>query len=86
MGEHQDEISIVDLYANQKVMIQRMDSQEDIQKENHKENRAAIHSTRNEMQKISNEVWKLKIKIAGYSAVGGAIAAVVGHLIDKAMK
>lgn len=81
-----DEISLIDLYANQKVMISRQDSVEKTTASNHTENQKVQNKLSEDILKVANEVWKLKIKIAGYSAVGGAIAAIIGHLIDKALK
>lgn len=87
MGDcHEDNVSLVDLKVGQAVMLERIDNMQKDVNTKHEENQRDKHKFRNDIQNIANDVWKLKIKIAGYSAVGGAIAAVIGKLIEHALK
>lgn len=87
-------VTLADLDKGQAVIKNQIDNleknsakenreiREDLE-EKHVENRASIHKLRTDLQKVCDEVWKLKIKIAGYAAIGGAVASVAGHYIEK---
>lgn len=87
MGDCPDkDVSLVDLKVGQAVMLERLtNTQADVEVK-HAQNRKSIHDLRVDVQHVIDDVWKLKIKIAGYSAIGGAIAALIGKLIEHIVK
>jgi hypothetical protein len=86
VGDRNEEISLIDLYAGQKVLQgQVADMRIDVQNK-HSENRNSIHEIRGDIQDVKDSVWKLKIKMAGYSAIAGVATTLVVKLVDYAIK
>lgn len=83
MGE---EVSLIDLKVGQAVTLERLDNMQRDVNEKHEQNRNSIHDMRAVLQKVVDDIWKLKLKLAGYAAVGGAIAASVAKLIEHVLK
>lgn len=76
------EKSLSDLYALLMVLEERVSTIKlDLQLK-HKENRASIHSLRNDVQTVKDEIWKVKIKIASYAALGGVLAQVLSSVVQ----
>lgn len=42
--------------------------------EKHRQNRSDVHKIYGELQKLNDQIWLLKLKIAGYAGGGSAIA------------
>lgn len=84
MGE---EVSLIDLKVGQAVILERLDNTQHDVDVKHKQNRSDIHLFRALLQHCVDDIWKLKIKMAIYSAVGGIISgictAVVVHFVEK---
>lgn len=87
MGEHDEEISLVDLLVGQQVLGTRMSGLEILTSRNHKQNSTRYHRLRNDLQALCDKVWKLEIKVAVYSALGASlgsfVSAYIKHLIDR---
>lgn len=80
MGER---VTLNTLDKGQALILQRLDHIEEDVDSKHKQNRATLHIHANLLQKIGDDVWKLKLKIAGYAALGGMLSSVASHLIEK---
>lgn len=86
MGDCDEKVSLVDLKVGQAIMLERLDNTRLDVETKHEQNRKSIHDMREQLQHCIDDIWKLKIKIAGYSAIGGAIAALIGKLIEHVVK
>lgn len=63
------------------VLEERVKSlREDLQSK-HQQNRGDIHKIKDELQTLNEQIWLLKLKIAGYAGGGSAIAVALEQLI-----
>lgn len=54
--------------------------------EKHLQNRRDIHMLRNGQQEVLDAVWKIRVKLASWSAASGILTALVVHYIEKSWK
>jgi len=52
----------------------------------HTQNRRDIHLLRNSVEELNQQIWLLKVKIAGYSSAAGILTAVFIKLLDHIWK
>lgn len=50
--------------------------------EKHIQNRRDIHKMQNDIQTLTNQVWLIKLKLAGFSALGSAAGVAVVKLVE----
>jgi hypothetical protein len=78
--------SVASLDKGQAVILERIINMKDDINTKHEQNRSSIHSINNWLQIIQDDVWKLKIKIAVYSAVAGVITTIITSTIAAGIK
>jgi hypothetical protein len=78
--------SVASLDKGQAVILERIINMKDDINTKHEQNRSSIHSINNRLQIIQDSVWKLKIKIAAYSAVAGVITTIITSIIAAGIK
>ena len=76
-----EEVSLVDLKVGQAVLNEKINQLRLDSTDKHTQNRRDIHSIKNGMQDLSDKVWRLQLKIVGFSTLGGVIATIVGEII-----
>lgn len=54
--------------------------------ERHEELRGEVKHLRISVEAVDREMWRLKVKIAGYAAFAGSLTTVVGKLIEHYMR
>jgi hypothetical protein len=69
--------TIASLDKGQAVIIERIEHLKNTQTENHKQNRGSIHAANGKLERIENEIWLLKIKVAGYAGLGSTVATLI---------
>ena len=66
-----EKVTLATLDKGQAVILNRIENiQRDVETK-HKQNRDSIHTINANVQHCIDDIWNLKIKIAGYSALGG---------------
>lgn len=76
-----EDISLVDLAVGQAVLTEKIAQLRLDSSEKHIQNRRDIHRITNGLQDVSDKVWKLQLKIVGFSTLGGVVATIVGEII-----
>lgn len=78
-----DKVTLADLDKGQAVILEKIDNIKEDVNTKHAQNRSSIHDLKNDIHEVCEEVWKLKVKIAGYAAVSGVITAICIHYVEK---
>ena len=68
------------------VIVERVNNLKEDLDEKHDQNTRAIHAMRNDIQNLSQQIWLVKLKIAGYAAGGGVITGIVLKFIEHFWK
>lgn len=76
-------VTLADLDKGQAVILNKLENIVKDVDSKHTQNRSSIHDIREELHKAVDEIWKLKIKIAGYAAIAGVITSVAIHYAEK---
>jgi hypothetical protein len=63
------------------VLVERIENLRDSLEEKHKQNRGDIHKMENEIQALTNQIWLIKLKLAGFSAAGASAGVGLVELI-----
>ena len=66
-------ITLASLYAEVQVLSERISNLSVNLNEKHSQNRRDVHTMRNDIQLLSQQVWLIKLKLAAYAAGGSAI-------------
>jgi hypothetical protein len=78
--------SVASLDKGQAVILERIVNMKDDINTKHEQNRSSIHSINNRLQIIQDGLWKLKIRIAVYSAVAGVFTTIITSIIAAGIK
>lgn len=68
------------------VIVERVNNLKEDLDEKHLQNRQDIHKMRSDIQVLSQQIWLVKLKIAGYAAGGGVLTGVVLKIVDHFWK
>jgi hypothetical protein len=63
------------------VLVERVENLTHKLEEKHQQNRKDIHKMQNDIQALTNQIWLIKIKLAGFAAAGAGGAVGVAELI-----
>lgn len=75
-------ITLSSLNTKLEVLLERLTNTTKDVEEKHTQNRRSIHEIREILQQCVDEIWKLKIKMAAYSIIGGILTV----LVEQAVK
>jgi hypothetical protein len=75
-------VSNATLYADHRVLVERVDNlQADVT-----EMRSTLHGHTKDIKHLTEDIWKVKIKISGYAAGAGVLTSVLLKLLDHIWK
>lgn len=81
-----EKVTLNTLDKGQAVLLERLTNiQTDVELK-HAQNRGSIHHLNTMVQHCIDDIWKLKLKIAGYSALAGVATSVAIHYVEKLLK
>lgn len=80
------EPSLSDLDKGQAVIVERLAHMERDVDFKHNQNRNSIHAINDQLQKLTNEVWMIKVKIVGYASGAGVLTGILIKLVDHLWK
>lgn len=72
--------------VSNEVLAERLANLKETQVGNHAQNRRSIHSINKNLQGLADEIWKIKIKMAVYSAGAGVVTTAVTLLAEHIIK
>jgi hypothetical protein len=78
--------TIASLGEGQAVIVERVANLNKDIDVKHRQNRADIHRLGNGLQEACDEIWKLKVRMAVYSALAGIVTTVIVKLVDLGLK
>lgn len=85
-SENGEEISLVQIYAQLKVVQNEITNMKSDINNKHLENRADYNRLDMRVTDLDKALWRVKIKIATYSALGSLFGGVVTSLIVKGIQ